>query len=382
MRVVVVVMVMSLKRATSSRSRSQERRRRRREPRRGRGRRRRARRSRRCCRHLRRHHRGSRIAERINGESGRRCRRRRSVQIVWREGVAARRHRRRAPGDVLLLLLLLLVLLLLLLLSPQAELGGREPLGALGACLELGRAELCLREAGRGEGEGARSRAVDDRSAGAGVCAGTSSGGGHGCYGGQRGCRGRRLGGDRARRQGRHGCTGTKAQAGQLSDQGLVGRAGAGRAAARFGDGRLRAAQKHLCRSLLAYAVGHLAGIYPNAQVGGQVLPDVPQIDAALPGSDLEHRVQGRGRLDAAERRAPIRLLRIPVSPELSPERPVQFLGELVDSPAGQLVVQEGDEEVESHLDLNLHPAGTRACLRGVGHGMHPKNEVRDRRLV
>lgn len=90
----------------------------------------------------------------------------------------------------------------------------------------------------------------------------------------------------------------------------------------------------------LADAVAHFAGIYPDGEFGRQILKDVLDRHAALLRSALEHRVDRVTGLEASERRALERLLRVPVTLELVLERLFKLLAEEVDSSTRQFVVE------------------------------------------
>ncbi len=89
----------------------------------------------------------------------------------------------------------------------------------------------------------------------------------------------------------------------------------------------------------------------------GQRLLDVQQTHARLVGGHLEDGpLQGRGAADAAVGGALAGRLGVPVAGELRLQRRLQLLAELRHPPAGQLVEEEGDEEVQRHLHLHVHP--------------------------
>lgn len=91
--------------------------------------------------------------------------------------------------------------------------------------------------------------------------------------------------------------------------------------------------------ALLADPVAHLARVYPNGQVLGQVFQDVLYGHAALPRRLLEHGVDGRARFDTSVRGAAVRFFRVPVTGELFSQALFQLLAEYVHPPSGQLVV-------------------------------------------
>lgn len=105
----------------------------------------------------------------------------------------------------------------------------------------------------------------------------------------------------------------------------------------------------------LADTVAHLAGIDPDSELGRQVLQDVLDRHAALLRGALQHRIDRVAGLEAPERRALERLLRIPVALELVLERLLELLAEDVDPSARQFVVEIRYHEVKRHLHLDMH---------------------------
>ena len=92
-------------------------------------------------------------------------------------------------------------------------------------------------------------------------------------------------------------------------------------------------AVENLHRPLLAHPVAHLARVDPDGQVGGEVLYDVGDGVAALPGSPVEDGVRGVRDLETSVGRAFEWFVWIPVTLELVTQGTVQFLTEQVDPP-------------------------------------------------
>lgn len=89
----------------------------------------------------------------------------------------------------------------------------------------------------------------------------------------------------------------------------------------------------------LAYPVAHLTWIDPDGELGRQVLQDVLDRHAALLGGALQHRIDRVAGLEASERGALERLLRVPVTLELVLQGLLELLAEDVDPSARQFVV-------------------------------------------
>lgn len=107
--------------------------------------------------------------------------------------------------------------------------------------------------------------------------------------------------------------------------------------------------------ALLADPVAHLARVYPDGQVLGQVFQDVLYGHAALPGRLLEHGIDGRARFDASVCGPTVRFLRVPVAGELFGQTLFQFLAEYVHPAPGQLIVQVRDHKVQRYADFDMH---------------------------
>ena len=92
-------------------------------------------------------------------------------------------------------------------------------------------------------------------------------------------------------------------------------------------------AVENLHGALLTHPVAHLARVDPDGQVGGEVLYDVGDGVAALPGGAVEHGVGRVGDLEASVGGPLEGLVWVPVALELVPQRGLQLLAEQVDPP-------------------------------------------------
>ena len=268
-------------------------------------------------------------------------------------------------GAVWVLAVTVLLLLLLdgALLDVVGELSRRHAVGFLAVGLELGAPELGLSKCGGrvDHGRVPGLEVVGRGGAGRGAGGGVAGSGGVAALAGP----GRGQGRGQRPRQRRHGAPAPAAGARQWAGAGHHGAAvpcrgpgavglwkteaieGGGEGVQRQepgpGVGVAHVLQGHaavlllavedLDGALLAHPVAHLPGVDPDGEVSGEVLDDVGDGVAALPGGAVEHGVGRVGDLEASVGGPLEGLVWVPVALELVPQRGLQLLAEQVDPP-------------------------------------------------
>lgn len=99
----------------------------------------------------------------------------------------------------------------------------------------------------------------------------------------------------------------------------------------------------------------YLSRIYPYGQVSRQIFDNVRHGVSGFPGCSVEHRVCRISDLEASKGWTFKGLVRVPVIGELVPQGGLQLLSKQVDPSPGQLVIEEVEDKVLRHFDLNMH---------------------------